>query len=156
MKDPFSNLTNYIIYIIYLFFLNYKWHVPLFAFGKKIILHEAKSEHLKTLLGFQGVIGLTVLSSPSPFHFFNLTELPTAFLFIPLVASQTDTITSINREKSQNLSPGIVCLSTLYNIVWLYYIQLFVFFYLEGLFVRVPTSCLQSEKSYHVICFSSL
>lgn len=94
---------------------------------KKIILHEAKSEHLKTLLGFQGVIGLTVLSSPSPFHFFNLTQLPTAFLFIPLVASQTDTITSINREKSQNLSPGIVCLSALYNIVWLYYIQLFVF-----------------------------
>lgn len=122
---------------------------------KKIILHEAKSEHLKTLLGFQGVIGLTVLSSPSPFHFFNLTQLPTAFLFIPLVASQTDTITSINREKSQNLSPGIVCLSALYNIVWLYYIQLFVFFYLEGLFVRVPTSCLQSEKSYHVICFFS-
>lgn len=78
---------------------------------EKKILHEAKSEHLKTLIGFQSVIGLTVLSSPSPFHFFSLTQLPTAFLFIPHVASQTDTITSINREKSQNLSPGIVCLS---------------------------------------------
>lgn len=98
-----------------------------FRIWKKKILHDAKSEHLKTLLGFQSVIGLTVLSSPSPFHFFNLTQLPTAFLFIPLVASQTDTITSINREKSQNLSPGIVCLSAYYNIVWLYYIQLFVF-----------------------------
>lgn len=40
------------------------------------------------------------------------------------------------------------CLVVLYSTV--------CFFYLEGLFVRVPTSCLQSEKSYHVICFSSL
>lgn len=122
---------------------------------KKIILHEAKSEHLKTLLGFQGVIGLTVFSSPSPFHFFNLTQLPTAFLFIPLVASQTDTITSINRKIPKSVSGKSVslrlvqhCLVVLYSTV--------CFFYLEGLFVRVPTSCLQSEKSYHVICFSSL
>lgn len=124
---------------------------------KKKILHEAKSEHLKTLLGFQSVIGLTLLSSPSPFHFFNLTQLPTAFLFIPLVASLSDRHYHINKQRKipKSVSGNSVslhfvqhCLVVLYSTV--------CFFYLEGLFVRVPTSCLQSEKSYHVICFSSL
>lgn len=123
---------------------------------KKIILHEAKSEHLKTLLGFQGVIGLTVLSSPLPLPFLQSHTTPHCISFHPACCF-ADRHYHINKQRKipksvsgNSVSLRLVqhCLVVLYSTVW--------FFYLEGLFVRVPTSCLQSEKSYHVICFSSL